>query len=101
MVFLESGEVMLLFIAALGYIPVVWTYRHNPETKLFTWGYSLLLLGLVSAILGTFLWPTIFEILEHGMGILLPAILFFLYAQRNYHKSVFLRKKMEELDDGS
>jgi hypothetical protein len=73
-----SLEVAGLVIAIVGLIPVL--SQHSEETKLFTVGYSLLVVGMFATNFEAVILPVVLNFTEHGIGIGAAGVVFFLAA---------------------
>ncbi|ELZ81752.1 hypothetical protein C453_17089 [Haloferax elongans ATCC BAA-1513] len=71
---LSPLEVTGLVVSLVGLIPVVTQYRS--ETKLFTAGYVLLVVGMLATNLETFALEPVLNMVEHGIGIGLAGVAF-------------------------
>lgn len=79
----EIWEVIVLLMMLIGYIPLIRAYtRVNRTTWLFA-GYTALIIGRIATVAEGFVMPTIFNAIEHGIGILLAGGLFVLYTYQH------------------
>ncbi|POG55439.1 hypothetical protein [Haloferax marisrubri] len=72
---LSPLEVTALAVALVGLIPVITQYRD--ETKLFAAGYVLLVVGMVATNVEVFFLGSVFNFIEHAVGIGLAGVTFF------------------------
>lgn len=94
----DYAELVLLLILFCGYLPVIYIFKSYPQAKLFFLAYTALLIGIMASNLESFGFKWIMNILEHGVGVGLAGIIFLLYTYRSYRETIFLRKKLEEMD---
>jgi hypothetical protein len=71
-------EVVGLLVAVIGLIPVLSQYRE--ETRWFTVGYVLLVVGMVATNLEAVVLGDVLNFVEHGVGIGVAGLTFFLAA---------------------
>ncbi|RYJ14765.1 hypothetical protein ELS19_12925 [Halogeometricum borinquense] len=71
---LSPLEVTGLVVSLIGLVPVLTQYRD--ETKLFTAGYVLLVVGMVATNLETFALEPVLNIVEHAIGIGAAGVVF-------------------------
>lgn len=95
----EYAEFVLFLILFFGYLPVIFIYKSYRQTRLFFFAYTILLIGVLASNLEAFHWSKGWDIIEHGLGVGLAGVLFLLYAYRSYRETVFLRKKLEEMEE--
>ena len=57
----------------------------------------LLFLGTVFTILEEFLWPNLLNLLEHFVGVFLPALFLFLFTFSYYRSHIGFKKKIKEV----
>ncbi|MEK6902630.1 MAG: hypothetical protein AABX02_03530 [archaeon] len=98
MALFDYGEFVLFLILFFGYVPVIYIFKSYPQAKLFYFGYTALLIGVAASNLESFEFPWVMNVLEHGVGVGLAGIIFLLYTYRNYRETIFLRKKLEEME---
>ncbi|MFC7130825.1 hypothetical protein [Haloferax chudinovii] len=72
---LSPLEVTALAVALVGLIPVITQYR--AETKLFTVGYVLLVVGMVATNVEALFLGSVLNFVEHAFGIGLAGVTFF------------------------
>ena len=73
---IEVGEAFVLFLVALGYVPVIRAYRLEREFPWLVAGYTALLAGRIAAVAGSVAYPGVLEFVEYGIGIALTAACF-------------------------
>ncbi len=100
MAMFQPGEAIVFLIMALGYVPVVWVYMESKSTKWFFWGYTALLLGILSTNLQTFILPREIMLFEHVIGVMGAGICFLIWSRRNYLEQFFLHRKLESFSKG-
>ncbi|MBO4248440.1 hypothetical protein IL252_11500 [Halomicrobium sp. IBSBa] len=83
-------EVVGLLVAVIGLIPVLTQYRE--ETRWFTAGYCLLVVGMVATNLEAVVLGEVLNFVEHGIGIGVAGLTFFAAA--------YLRRK-NRIETGS
>lgn len=71
-------EVVGLLVAVIGLVPVLSQYRE--ETRWFTMGYVLLVIGMIATNLEAVVLGDVLNLVEHGIGIGLAGLTFFLAA---------------------
>ncbi len=94
---LPFAELLVLLFAVLGYIPAFLDYRASRSSKIFFFGFTAIVIGIVSQNIWLMTWSESFHILYHLVGILGAGMLFLYSTQRNYETQLFMRKKMERL----
>ncbi len=95
----EYAEFVLFLILLLGYLPVIFIFRAYKQARLFFYAYTALLIGIAASNIESFGFKWAMNLLEHGVGVGLAGIIFLLYTYRNYRETIFLRKKLEEMED--
>ncbi|WP_134668449.1 hypothetical protein [Halorussus marinus] len=80
---LQPLEVVGLIVSVIGLVPVVLQYRD--ESKWFTVGYLLLVVGMVATNLEAIVLGTVLDLVEHGVGVGAAGIAFLwaAYLRRN------------------
>ncbi|NEU58455.1 hypothetical protein [Halorussus sp. MSC15.2] len=71
---LQPLEVVGLVVSLVGLIPVVLQYR--AESKWFTWGYILLVVGMVATNLENIVLAGFLDIVEHVVGVGAAGVVF-------------------------
>ncbi|WP_396611612.1 hypothetical protein ACH9L7_15645 [Haloferax sp. S1W] len=71
---LSPLELTGLVVSLVGLVPVVTQYKD--ETKLFTAGYVLLVVGMLATNLEVFVLEPVLNLVEHGLGIGLAGVTF-------------------------
>lgn len=70
------GEAFVLFLVALGYVPVLRAYRLEREYPWLVAGYTALLAGRAAAVAPAVVAPGVLDAVEYGVGIALAAACF-------------------------
>lgn len=94
----DFGEQVLFLVLFFGYVPIIFIYLSYRQIKLFFFGYTAILIGVLASNIEPFWAKSAMNLIEHGVGVGLAGMLFLLYAYRNYRETIFLRKKLEEME---
>ncbi|MFB6157111.1 MAG: hypothetical protein ABEJ34_04650 [Haloferacaceae archaeon] len=65
---LDPKEVVIVLLGIVGFVPIVWHYRD--QSRWFVAGYGLLVVAALSTNLEAFLLGGVFDLLEHGAGVM-------------------------------
>lgn len=101
MVVFEYAEAIVLLIGIVGFVPALLDFRSVRTNYLFFIGFATVLLGLVATNLEAFIFENELNLIEHALGMLLPGVLFLLWARKNYHDQSFIRKNIERMSNGA
>ncbi len=75
----ELYEVLLLVLLLVGAGPITLQYREY-RNRLFYSAYIMFLIGTVATVLEHVMFPTVFQVVEHVVGIMLSGFLFWVTA---------------------
>ncbi|SEW25271.1 hypothetical protein [Halobacterium jilantaiense] len=89
-------EVVGLIVAVLGLLPVLSQYKD--ETKWFTAGYLLLVVGMIATNLEAVVLPVVLNVTEHVVGIGLAGITFLFAAYQR--RQDIVERQTSEVTDG-
>jgi hypothetical protein len=73
---IDVGAAFVLFLVTLGYVPVLRAYTLERDSPWLVAGYTALVVGRFAAVAEAVTYPTLLNLLEHGVGIALAATLF-------------------------
>lgn len=90
---LDPKELVLVVIALVGLVPLLRHYR--PEAKWFAAGYGLLVVGAVATNLEALVLGSVFDLVEHGVGLMGSGLLF--AAAAYYRRKEVLADEAEEV----
>lgn len=94
---LPFAEILVLLFAILGYVPAVLDYRASRSAKIFFFGFTAIVVGIVSQNIWLMTTNESVHVLYHLIGILGAGVLFLYWTQRNHDDQFFLRNRMERL----
>lgn len=75
---LDTKELILVLVAAIGLVPVLLHYRE--QSKWFAVGYGLLFVGAIATNVEVFAFEPFFDAIEHGVGLMGSGVAFLVAA---------------------
>lgn len=88
----ETGEVVSLSIALIGYFILIIEFKHNKNLVHLFLAYTLLLAGAIATVAEGFYFRDIFNFIEHSVGAAMAGLLFSINAILANRKIAALEK---------